>query len=708
MRGSTCGRAKGWAKERLSTCNIPVHLYNRSMKKKRYISTIHLAVIAALLMQASILTAQGEAESTIPLSRVALFSSGVGYFQRDGHVEGNSTVELKFVTSQINDILKSLILRDFDGGNISRVNFSSRDPLAKTLKSFTIDLADNPGLAAILNQARGEAVELTTSEKIEGRILGVERVQELEEQGYNINLITARGLQSIRLVEVTEIRFLKPSLEEELHKALSLIAEEHNRDKKNVVLHFTGQGKRRVSIGYLVETPVWKTSYRLVLGDNNSHFLQGWAIVENTTDEDWQDVELSLVSGEPISFTMDLYRPIYLRRPHVELDIRGSVQSQVYDDDLGYGADAEELIAESAPPAMFDRRMAAKKSLAYSREEQEMDLTKGVESAARAGTTGEFYQYRIKAPVTIARQESAMLPIVSREIEGERISIYNEGVYDRHPLNGLLLKNSTEIYLTGGPITVFDQGTYAGDSRILLIPPGGERLISYSVDLDTEVKVERKTKGDTMVSVKIIHGNLFSKSIRRRELTYIIKNRGARERTILLEQPVDPGWQLATPAKAEERTRSHYRFKVKVGAAGGGNSEKSFKVVEEKSLSQTIVLSNMSSKNIEFYLKAEVISKKVKDALAKLSSMKARLYSTEAEIKKLQQRYRVISTDQKRIRDNMYQLNENSKLYKRYVATLSEQEDEINNLLVRIEELENQQREEQDAVNQYLLSLDVE
>jgi hypothetical protein len=616
------------------------------MKKKRHIPTIHLAVIAALILQASILTAQGEAESTIPLSRVVLFSSGVGYFQRDGHIEGNSSVELKFVTSQINDILKSLVLRDFDGGNISRVNFSSRDPLAKTLKSFTINLADNPGLAAIINQARGEVVELTTLEKIEGKILGVERIQELEEQWYNINLVTAKGLQSIRLAEVTEIRFLRPALEEELHKALSLIAEEHNRDKKNVVLHFTGQGKRRVSVGYLVETPVWKTSYRLVLGDNNSHFLQGWAIAENTTDEDWQDVELSLVSGEPVSFTMDLYRPIYLSRPHVELDIRGSVQSQVYDDDLGYGTDAEEVLSASPPPAMLKRSMAAKESLAYNRDEQEMDLTKGVQSAARAGTTGEFYQYRIEAPVTIARQESAMLPIVSREIEGERISIYNEGVYAAHPLNGLLLKNSTGVYLTGGPITVFDQGTYAGDSRILLVPPG--------------------------------------------------------------EQPVDPGWQLTLPAKAEEQTRSHYRFKVKVGAADGSNSEKSFKVVEEKSLGQTIVLANMSSKNIEFYLKAEVISKKVKDALAKLSSMKARLYRTEVEIKKLQQRYRVISTDQKRIRDNMYQLNKNSELYKRYVATLSEQEDEINNLLLRIEELENQQREEQDAVNQYLLSLEVE
>jgi len=678
------------------------------MKKKRHIPTVHLAVIAALILQASILTAQGEAESTIPLSRVVLFSSGVGYFQRDGHVEGNSTVELKFATGQINDILKSLVLRDFDGGNISRVNFSSRDPLAKTLKSFTIDLAGNPGLAAIINQARGEAVELTTSEKIEGTILGVERVQELEEQWYNINLITAKGLQSIRLAEVTEIRFLKPALEEDLHKALSLIAEEHNRDKKNVVLHFAGQGKRRVSVGYLVETPVWKTSYRLVLGDDNSHFLQGWAIVENTTDEDWQDVELSLVSGEPISFTMDLYRPIYLPRPHIELDIRRSVQSQVYDDDLGYGTGAEEMLSESAPPAMFDSRMAAKKSLAYSGDEQEMDLAQGVESAARAGTTGEFYQYRIKAPVTIARQESAMLPIVSREIEGERISIYNEGVYSKHPLNGLLLKNSTEIYLTGGPITVFDQGTYAGDSRILLVPPGGERLISYSVDLDTEIKVERETKGDTLVSVKIIHGNLLSKSIRRRELTYIIKNRGERERTILLEQPINPGWQLTQPAKAEEQTRSHYRFKVKVGAVSGSNSEKNFKVVEEKSLGQTIVLSNMSSKNIEFYLRAEVISKEVKDALAKLSSMKVRLYSTEAEIRKLQQRYKVITTDQKRIRDNMSHLNENSELYKRYVATLSEQEDEINNLLLRIEELENQRREEQNAVNQYLLSLEVE
>ena len=74
--------------------------------------------------------------------------------------------------------------------------------------------------------------------------------------------------------------------------------------KKTVTIHFDGTGgKLPAGMGYLVETPVWKTTYRLLLPDaksTNNADLQAWAIVENQTDNDWQDVSLSLVGGRPI------------------------------------------------------------------------------------------------------------------------------------------------------------------------------------------------------------------------------------------------------------------------------------------------------------------------------------------------------------------------------------------------------------------------
>ena len=310
------------------------------MKKIRYRFTFWIVLVSALILQAAFLTAEGEAESMVPLKKVVLFSSGVGYFEMDGYVEGDASMELSFGTSQINDILKSIVLRDFNGGIINRINYASKDPLGKALKAFTIDLSGNPGLSDILNQSRGEPVEVTTQNKLKGKIIGVESTVETTANGektvFSLNLWTGEGIVNIKLADIKDIRFLNPALEEELTQALSLIAGGHSKDKKRIVLHFTGKGKRRVSVGYLIGAPVWKTSYRVVIGKEEKHFLQGWAIVENTTDEDWEGINLSLISGQPISFQMDLYKPLYVNRPFVALDIQRQVQSQVYENNLQY------------------------------------------------------------------------------------------------------------------------------------------------------------------------------------------------------------------------------------------------------------------------------------------------------------------------------------------------------------------------------------
>ena len=270
------------------------------MKKIGYKFTFWIVLVSALALQAAFLTAEGEAESMVPLKKVVLFSSGVGYFERDGYVEGNASLELSFNTDQINDILKSIVLRDFDGGSVSRINYASKDPLNKALKAFSVDLSGNPGLPNILNQTRGEPIEVTTENKLKGKIISVESTVVSTTEGdntvYSLNLWTDEGIVNIKLADIKDIRFLNPALNEEFKEALSLIASGHSKDKKKIVLHFTGNGKRRVSVGYLIGAPVWKTSYRVVIGKREKHFLQGWAIVENTTDEDWNGINLSLIS----------------------------------------------------------------------------------------------------------------------------------------------------------------------------------------------------------------------------------------------------------------------------------------------------------------------------------------------------------------------------------------------------------------------------
>ena len=261
---------------------------------------------------------------SVPVTKVMLFSSGVGYFEHAGSVRGNASTELRFKTSQINDILKSLVLQDQDGGRVGAITYPSLDPIDKTLKSFQVDITRNPSLADLLNQLRGARVTLAVqAEHLTGTILGVERRQKAPERGEEpvevpvLNLLTGASIRSIELPSIASLTLDDPQLQDELTKALTALVQARDQDKKPVTINFVGTGDRHVRIGYVVETPVWKTSYRLLLGDKSSAFLQGWAMVDNQTESDWNNVSLSLVSGRPVSFTMDLYRPLYATRPVV-------------------------------------------------------------------------------------------------------------------------------------------------------------------------------------------------------------------------------------------------------------------------------------------------------------------------------------------------------------------------------------------------------
>jgi hypothetical protein len=645
------------------------------------------------------------AQAPLPVTKVVLFTSGVGYFQRDGEVEGNAELNLYFRVADINDLLKSMVLRDFSGGQITGVNYASRDPLTRGLRSFAIDLSGDPGLAGILAQVRGEAVEVQAWKTVKGTVVGLEAKPGESGERVFLNLLTAGGLTAVPLEEVQQIRLLNPRLQQELRQALALLADSHSTDRKRVTLRFSGQGRRQVQVGYLLEAPLWKTSYRLVLGDGTSHFLQGWAIVENATEEDWREVRLSLVSGRPISFIMDLYQPVYVPRPRVEPELYASLAPQRYEEDLS-AAEAAAPRAKSLAEAPAPSRAAAPPAAlsaggAYG--EQQFDLRQGVASAAQAAELGSFFQYLIQQPVSIPRQESAMLPIVAQEIEGRRFSIYNEGVLAKHPLLGLKLVNHTGLDLMGGPITVYEAGSYAGDAQIDTLPAGAERLISFAVDLGTEVAASGRSFPETLVSVRILRGSLISTRTQRKERLYTLKNSGSQARDVLIEHPLDANWKLVQPEQPEEQTRDSYRFLVPLAA--GSTAELS--VVEERQVSQTVQLTNLSEDQIAIYLRAPEVSGKAKQALQGLTERKAALAAVVAQRQALEQRVSSIYQEQTRIRSNMERLERSSDLYSRYVGLLNAQEDQLAVSLAQIDDLRQQELKQREALDAYILSLDV-
>src|ERR1051325_7091360 len=265
--------------------------------------------------------AKGKVHDTLPIKQVVLFTSGVGYFQREGEIDGNVHIPLSFPVGDINDLLKSLVLQD-SKGRVGTVNYDSSDPIDKILRSFALDLTANPTFGQILNQARGEKIEIVRTDKdgktskLSGTIVGLEthkkavgKDQIVETEVLNLNN-PQTGLQAVPMDQVVSVRFANSVLENEFQRALNVLASSHDTQKKTVSVGFNGEGKRQVRVGYVVERPIWKTSYRLRVDNNNKVTLQGWALVENPSDDDWNDIRMVLVSGKPISFRMNLYDPI--------------------------------------------------------------------------------------------------------------------------------------------------------------------------------------------------------------------------------------------------------------------------------------------------------------------------------------------------------------------------------------------------------------
>jgi len=670
--------------------------------------------------------AETTSQATLPLTKIVLYASGVGYFQRDGQIDGRSQVALRFKVDNINDLLKSMIVQDFDGGQVSTVTYDSRDPITRTLKSFAIDLTDNAGLGNLLWQMRGEPVEVATPNPVQGVILGVETKKERagDDEVIDVeyvNLLTDSGFRSIPLPQVQNLQVTNAQLNAEIRQALAVLATSHDTQKKTVTLVFDGAGRRRVRVAYIMETPVWKTSYRLVLSDTEPPFLQGWALVENTTDEDWQDVRLSLISGRPVSFTMDMYEPLYAQRPVVVPEVYAGLRPQVYGQAMETGGEAlrearaqeEGRAARKAeapgggaaarPRAMMAAEPKPAPPPAPAVAPAPLVLEQGVTAAAQAAELGEFFEYAISTPVSLARQKSAMLPIVNAAVEGAKVSIYNQRVHAKHPLYGVRLRNATTLHLLQGPITVFDGGVYAGDARLEDLPPGQERLISYAMDLKTEVEPVSEPEQRELVTVSVRKGTLLATHKARAETTYNIRNRDQKPHLVLIEHPFRADWQLVAPSTATERTRDVYRFAVTV-APGEGTR---LRVREERPLQQSVALTDSGPDVLAYYLRATQVSDKVKEALQRVSTLRDRLDQTVQQGRRFEQQIHDITQEQARIRENMGKLAQNSELYNRYVRKLDQQETEIDKIRKDSEALKKTEVQQRSELNDYLMGLDI-
>lgn len=661
-------------------------------------------------------TAYGEENGgpALPVRSVSLFSSGVGYFQHAGHVNGDSSLTLHFKESQINDMLKSLVVEDLDGGRPGSVAYPSQDPMDRVLSEFQVDLTDNPGLPKILDRIRGSRVTVHLGdETVTGIVLGAEAREIATEEDkttheWLLNLMEPAGLRTLALKDVRKLEMLDATLKRELENALKTLDQSRGQDRKTVTLAFAGEGKRRVRIGYVVEAPLWKTSYRLLVGgkEGKKAYLQGWAIIENQTEADWENITVSLVSGKPISFVQDLYRPLYSQRPVVETERQAPPPPPSYD--AGSGAPEAMPMAAPAPAPAISKRAMPKAaggmaSQSPTRWQEELPDPSRITAMAAATEVGELYRFTTEN-ISLPRRKAAMIPIVTGTIEVEKVSIYNQSVQGDHPLNGVMLHNTSGQHLPAGPMTLFDDGLYAGDSRIKDIPPAGKRLLSYAVDQEVVVNPARDNSGEEIIAGRFVKGILVLTRKFRARKEYLVQNKGGKEKQIILEHPVRSDWKLVETQAPYESTDQWHRFRMVVSPRG----ESRLLIREERTAEQHMAIIDAGTDFLQLHVKNGAIAEPVRKALEKAAGFKWEMEETERRMQETEGEMETLRREQERVRANIQVLRSNSPQHDQMTKKLMDLENTIEKRLSGLEALRNKREQQRKALEQMLAGLTVE
>jgi hypothetical protein len=631
----------------------------------------------------------------LPVREVILYKHGVGYFERAGELRPGETAKLEFKAEEMNDVLKSLTIQDKNGGKVSGVRYDSSEPLAQKMGEFPFVLdGQNPALSAFLNQLKGAKVSLKfASETLVGSIMGARLVagdDKHPEREQMVLLTDAGQMRTVDLSAATSVDFVDPILQTQLREYLRVLSDSRSKERRNVYVDSVDSGTRQLSASYMIPMAVWKSSYRLIFGDAAAT-LEGWAIIDNTTAEDWTKVKLSLVSGRPISFISKLYDPKYIVRREAELAEDRSVGPEVYEGGVAGGVIGGIVagMPAAAPPAARMMAPQSKSMAALSgnalREQERVDASSAYVNT-QGRDLGELFEYSFGTPVTVRKGESAMFPFLQQKITARKLLIYS-GESSQNPLNATEITNNTGKTLDGGPITVFDGGTYAGEALVETVKAADKRLISYAVDLGTRITTKYDSHSEGIREIHANRGTLTTRSAQQETKTYTIRNVDAKTKTLIIQTPQRYGFKVLNQ-KPVETTASANRFEVKLPA----NGTETYPIVEEHDIENSMAVINMNPNVLYVYTRNKAISDAGKKQLERIAQQKQQIADNDGLLSRTQTDIDNLNRDQERVRQNIGSLNQvagQQDQVQKYAQTLAAQESKLAGLRDRQTELKD-------------------
>ena len=676
------------------------------------------------------------------LERVMLSSGGVGYFEYSAEVEGDMELALKVNLDQVDDVLKSIVIYD-DTGAVGQVRLPGREPLTQVFRDlpFGPDALDSP--AALLNSLQGAEVRATGDRDLVGRILGARAETVTLPNGlgttirHRVSLITPEGVRQFILEQAETVAFTDPALQAQVNEALEAIAAHRVQDSRTLMIAVEGEGRRTVRVGYVIAVPLWKTSYRLRLpavGEAGPARLRGWAHVDNLSGQDWNGVELTLVSGNPVTFRQALYSAYFVDRPEVPVEVLGRVLPRL---DQGVIAAREKEAAGRGGQA-FGQGFRLQQRLAMGRvagprleaaeappmaESQFADvapdapmgailggrsLAPAAMVAAQAQEATTQVVFRVTRPVTVADGQSLMVPIADREMPGARLALYQPATHALHPLAAVRLVNDGETGLPPGSLTLYETAengatAYIGDARLSVLPAGDARLVSFA--LDQKVRIDRESKSEQRILKGRINKGILELTLVDEQTTlYRIKGPAREPRRVLIEQPVRAGWKIIAPGpEAVELTEGHYRIHKDLEAG----SEATVEVTLQRTRLQTIQLVRMTDEQLVAYAKTGELDSKLRRAIARIGDLRHAVSQHQRRLDQLTTLRQRIFEEQQRIRDNLGRIPSNSDLYRRYLKKLNQQEDKLERIDTGMATAQDEVDSAKDALTDYIAGLDM-
>ena len=661
-----------------------------------------LLFVPALLPAQSSKSTAPAATVDLPVRKVVLYKNGVGYFEHAGTVNGNQRVTVDFTSAQLNDVLQSLTALDSRGGKIGAVEYNSTMPIEQQLSKLGLGLKDLPPTLAIYQSLRGQRVEVTgAGAPIAGRLVNIEFRKQTDKNGatsedhYFLVVATDSGaLRTAELGDAVAVRMTDPAVEKDFESYLQILASSQNQQMRHVTIEDRGQGQRELAVSYISEVPVWKSTYRIVFPQepNGKATLQGWAVVDNTVGVDWNNVQLSLVAGAPQSFIQPLSQPLYTQRPLIPIATVAQNAPETHEAAETVTVQSEMMNNQLAAPTRIPHKMqilAEKEAPPASFGVAGMEgMSGGVGYGSGAGYGGgvyrasnaieegdvstnafdDYFEYSLTQPVTIRKNESAMVPILQQDLPASHVTLWSgHGA----PLRAIWLENQSQLTLDSGSFSIFEGGTFAGEGLLDPIHPGEKRLLSYAVDQAVKVRRGDSSETRTLHHIAMHEGILVETTSEVTDSNYTVTNAADQTRAVVVEHARRPKAELVSDAKPEETTATAYRFRLGVES----HQTAELHVRERANLSEKIQIGTRFG-NGDTLIVIGKYSPALAEALQPAIAAQTALSDVNRKIIENDEKQKSLAEDENRYRENLKALKDTATA-KRFVDELNQAEDEI-------------------------------